>query len=467
MPYLDDVLRITFIHACEFRFELVANRSVYHRKNNSYKVDLFKNYSKNHSSVDLFEQEKAPFDKLNSLVEFSKAGLSAINIILHLISFMIFWKWKKRPMRMLLLFLSINEVIFSLCNVAAFILPLANTLELMKSMVKLYWIFIELDWLFGNGSLIMRNWSITLIAFARWEAIRYPLKPNKIFAGKSLNIILITIGVIGILYGFIRTFEYKFVFCMDTKNFLLAEDLLKSQLYKSIVLNAGFLLLQGFVPVLSVLILSIGLIHQIYMSNGNSVRESHPILARHANLRLHFFPSLHRDADPPTPRIHEAALCGRNRASDEFKTRTVLVLCLLFFMMEIPQSVWYSITTLQFVDAMVGDLGFKFTTLLLSADSLSNFWLYAASNKNFRSSLTGMFCCSRRRIYSPALEMNGRSPIMCRSPMSVRASLKPGMPLSLKVRSKNYRKVGFAKYQSTKIHVKKINSQFSNLPKLT
>ena len=237
----------------------------------------------------------------------------------------------------------------------------------------LYWVFYELAWVCANFFLIMRNWAVVLIAFARWEVIRFPLKPNKICQGKSLKLILIVLGTIGCLYGTLRMFEDRLIVCLERKSFQIEGLLFKNTLYKNITLYVGFLLLQGLGPVLSVFGFSVSLIYQIRWGN----RQTELILMQScANERAQW-----KRAAP-------------KRGKSEFKNRTVLVLSIAFLIFEIPQCVVYLLFSYGILSMETSYFAFGFTELLLSFDSVSNFFIYMESNRHFRTALKALFCIS-------------------------------------------------------------------------
>ena len=364
------ILRLTFHQSCEGFFEQDQNnKSINFGNQHGHLIEL----------SNLYESDL----ELNLLIkDIAHVIISLLNIILNITSFLVFFKWKKSPMRIMLLYLTINEIGF---NFAFWYESILIFMPKPQIWVKLLWLFYDLMWILCNGSLIMRNWALVLIAFARWEAIKYPLRPKKICDGKSLTFILILIGTISFTYGVIRIFEYRLVFCLDNSKIFLIEQLSVNHLYKILFLNVGFLVFQGFGPVLFVLNFSVALICQLRQSNpksdslsfkGSQIYDRGRPLTESAISRNSNLPSLHKP-------------------SDEFKNRSVLYLCAVFFILESPQCLCYTLFAFGFISEATHNTICHFTATLLLIDSLSNFFLYSASNRKFRSSLMALCSCTK------------------------------------------------------------------------
>ena len=245
----NNLLLISFIGSCQNR--------IYNPLNQTH---LFIQTNSTHSLISIILS--------GQLIIVDIVGI--ISIILNILSWLVFIKWPKNAMRTLLLFLSFTEIGMNVfCILYHYIYEQNPTLldsQTMGFSMVIFWIICQISWFFGNSFIIMRNWSVVLIAFARWEAIRFPLKVKKIAEGKSLILILGVIFVISLCYGFIRLLGDKIILCLDTQEFRMEHFLDTEEFYNKIFLNVGFLVLQGFGPVLAVLGLSIALIYQIRMA---------------------------------------------------------------------------------------------------------------------------------------------------------------------------------------------------------
>ena len=329
-------------------------------------------------------------DIMNFSINIIFIVLSVINIIVHLFSYLVFMKWKKSPMMVLLKFLSVSEIFF---NFAFFIVTLisispAHFKTTITSLspnlyISIMILIFPLTKCTANACIIMRNWNLVLIAFARYEVVKYPIKPKKFFEGTSLNFILIIISTVSWLYGLLRIFEYKLVFCLDNNyQFQVEELLMASQFYTFIMLNVGFHILQGSCPAVCVFILSISLIYQLRLAARVIKRQRADIM-------------MNRIDSPIAQRSRSNTV---NKPKDEFKNLTVHFLSITFFILEIPQCAVYSLHSIGIIDDKIIHPIRNWTTLLLLADSLCNFWIYAASNRKFRTALHHIICCSNGPI---------------------------------------------------------------------
>ena len=355
-PDSEDFLLVKFVNFCESQVNLSSDSYL------------------NETGL---QNDKSISNSMGFLKLITELALSLINIILNFISYLVFVKWKKRPINKILIFLSISEIFFNFSWWSEFIF---KTLPNIRDVLKIYSVIYLLADISGNGCLIMRNWALVLIAFARFEVVKYPLKPKKICEGNSLKLILLIILTISLIYGCIRIFEYNIIICANNNEITLVNSLLMlNKYYTQIFLNAGFLLLQGFGPVISVFILSIALIYQMHRSSHQSDTQIAAAIFRK-----------YRGSSSKSIR-------SRNRASDEFKNGTILCLCGVFFLMETPQCIIYTLYSIELIDPNAVEIIVQGTRMLLLFDSVSNFWIYIASNKKFRMSLRAILLCANFR----------------------------------------------------------------------
>ena len=316
---------------------------------------------------------------------------------LNFTSCLVFIKWQRTPMRNLLLYLSINEIGFNLSFALSSLLLTSISRALLKFNNHLiniiFWIILMTMWTLINASIIMRNWAVMLISFARWEAIKFPTKSRKICKGRSLKLILFVLSAISVSYGIIRLIEIKIVMCQDLKQIHIEHEPFNA-LYSKVFLNFGFVVLQGFGPVLLVFIFSIALFYEIRVWN----RQASAALASSPEVRpkmqVHF----------PVPGTVIGSVRRVNRKStDEFKNKTVLALCIVFCALEIPQCVMNFLVNNELFDSEILSFAMLVTHRLLFIDSLSNFVIYIASNKKYRKSLSNFIRFKSGRFINTAI----------------------------------------------------------------
>ena len=316
-------------------------------------------------------------------------AISLVNLILNTVCLKIFLKWQMRPMILLLVFLSASEIALNFAWLGIFftytflIYPNEKFPNLNPQIgFVLYGFILPLFNFLANSSIIIRNWTVVLIALARFEAIKYPLKPKKFCEGKSLNIMFFVIMLISILYGIVRIFEYTVVVCSENYKIIMHKDLLlANSYYHRIVWNVGFCGLQGLGPVLCAIGLYFGLVVEIHGGLGNIFKKKNEFSPL-------FVESIHGKSHT------------KSKASELFKNRTVLFLCMMFFIFEAPQCILSILGTFEIIQVKLFKMFLNLTTILLLMDSTSNFWIYMASNEKFRQSLLEVFCCCITRKYS-------------------------------------------------------------------
>ena len=358
-------------------FEIISISSCENRSQdsvNTYQIKI----ETNSSEIKLSNQ----FNYLIQLFDLMFLSIPLLAAFLNLTSWMVFIKWKKNPMRSLLLFLSLSEIVLNSSYASFSVLEASFSMNYFKFknsfVATLLWLILATEWALTNSSIIMRNWAVVLIAFARWEAIKYPLKPGKICEGKQLKVILIVLSSISVLYAMIRMREINLVFCLDTGQIQLEYAVL-NEISTRIVLNFGFLILQGLCPVLLVLIFSIFLIYQIRMWNRQTKSSLVGSLEIPMEARV-----------PYKNRGRQSILSGSSftrRFSEEFRNSSVLALSATFFALETPQCLMMTLLNNGILSEHIGHIGLQITHRLLFVDSLSNFLIYVASSKKYRKSL--------------------------------------------------------------------------------
>ena len=242
--------------------------------------DVNQNSSNNTRRGESDSASESRFQLFKLITTFAPLVISFVNFVFNFLSLVVFSKWKRRPIVTLLVFLSISETAFNLglfamygtfyiSDVETHSIPSINGILA----VVLYAFVHPVSVLLANSCVLIRNWSVALIAFARFEAIKYPLKPKKICEGKSLNAILFTITAICLIYGFVRIFESRVIVSSETNKIINYNPILISnEYYNMIYLNVGFLVLQGGGPIISVFWLSFALIYQLHVASQSSAR---------------------------------------------------------------------------------------------------------------------------------------------------------------------------------------------------
>ena len=287
-------------------------------------------------------------------------GISVLNVALNTMCLIVFFQWNKGPMVRLLIFLTICEILLNLAWLLILIIYifLVYTNEDFPEMTRhfaygIYGIVLPMLTLFANGTILLRNWTVVVIALARFEAIKYPFKVNKFCAGKSLLALLLLLVAISFVYGFARIFEYKIIVCESTYKILMHQlHLFAQQLYERVILNLIYCISQGLCPAITMAILNLCLIHEIH-------------LASKVSLNCH----------------------NRNNAKEGFKNRTIILLCATFFILETPQCGSFIMGSLGVIPIPLARSLLSYAALLVMLDSTANCWIYMSSSKRFRRSI--------------------------------------------------------------------------------
>ena len=137
--------------------------------------------------------------------------------------------------------------------------------------------------------VLIRNWAVALMAVARYEAVRWPLRPKKVCEGRSLLAIFSVICMYSCAYGGVRLFEEKYSVYSCEGNLIMNEPLLLANTYyRNVVRNLGFLVLQAFGPILTVFVFSCTLICELRRARLKYVNL-------HLSLSLNLNPNRHTD----------------------------------------------------------------------------------------------------------------------------------------------------------------------------
>ena len=123
--------------------------------------------------------------------------------------------------------------------------------------------------------MLIRNWAVALMAVARYEAVRWPLRPKKVCEGRSLLAIFAVIRTYSCAYGGVRLFEEQFiVLACEGNQIMNVTLLLASTLYRNVVRNLGFRVVQAFGPILTVFVFSCTLICELRRARLKCVRPN-------------------------------------------------------------------------------------------------------------------------------------------------------------------------------------------------
>ena len=320
--------------------------------------------------------------------------LGLTGAILNLLSWFIFFREKNTPMRRLLRFLSINEIgyCFTVVIVCIHLMILDNfeTTSEFKSMrfgVILSWILYAISALMGYTCVLIRNWTVVLIAFARWEAIRYPLKPKKICDGKSLLSIFILITTLCFSWSFLCYFQKKYVVCLDNGyRFHDGSSLTKIKYLTTLIFTAALPIIQGLSPLICLTGFGFALIYEIRMHNRHSRTN---LISAREDRQKNSKKSKNNNRSPNEDKVI--------RASEIFKTRVVLILSFVFLILETPACILNSLLSqnlcLQCTISII--LISEVTELLMLIDSSANFFVYATSDKGFQRSIKKILTCKK------------------------------------------------------------------------
>lgn len=350
-----------------------------------------KNYSPfNHCSDRAGDFHLSDYPQLIELSTKSASVLLALlNFIFHALSIIVFVRWDKRPIITLLMTLSISEAAFNLGYFSAYIILYFSNCKsfLIPSVSRtmaiiLYSIVLPLEVLLIHGCILMRNWTVTMIALARFEAIRYPLKPKKMCEGRSLRVILFLIALICLSFGSIRIFDKTFIVSSTTNKIIQFKPLLMQDgRLKYLSLNILFLIMRGASPVISTF-LYFALLYQLHSASQTVARRS-------SNNQL------------------------QSGKIEEFANRVAIFVWIVFFIFETPQCVVYLLY--HILRVMTSREIVRIAEITFFLDSTANFCIYGLLNKQFRTDLIALFKCSPRtmpRMMHPNHSNISRSPAL-------------------------------------------------------
>lgn len=112
--------------------------------------------------------------------------------------------------------------------------------------------------------MLIRNWAVALMAVARYEAVRWPLRPKKVCEGRSLGAIIAAICIVSGAVGSVRLFEQSYRIYSCAGNAIEPVNMLISnEIYRNVMGIIGFTALQAFGPIGTVLVFSVSLIYQL------------------------------------------------------------------------------------------------------------------------------------------------------------------------------------------------------------
>lgn len=320
------------------------------------------------SHIQKHESGLNPSESIRRAIIYFQLSLAVFNVILNFLSLVIFKKWQRSPMITILIFLSFCEVLWNFAIFPhTFILTFFQNdnqtiITSINRWIALFVIslFLPLVKIVARGFLITRNWAVALIAFARCEAVAYPMKPEKICEGKSLWYIQMMLVTIGLLFGNIRLFEDHYIVCSQNYKIFKTQDstIGSHYYYKHVFLNFGFLFLQGFGPTLSVLGTSVTLVYYLRSAPTAAQRKGSP----------------------------------RSIRKERTVNRVVMLLCLIFFILETPQGFLYLlITNNDFkLESSTISLLVACGNTIKVVDSTCNFIIYISMNRKFRNSLLSL-----------------------------------------------------------------------------
>lgn len=117
------------------------------------------------------------------------------------------------------------------------------------------------------------------MAVARYEAVRWPLRPKKVCEGRSLGAIIAAICVVSGAVGSVRLFEQSYRIYSCAGNAIEPVNMLISnEIYRNVMGIIGFTVLQAFGPIGTVLVFSVSLIYELRRARLEYVLYCPPVL---------------------------------------------------------------------------------------------------------------------------------------------------------------------------------------------
>ena len=303
-------------------------------------------------------------------IRWASFTVSLINFITHFLSFLVFSKWEVRPIIILLILLSISESAFNFGYFSLYLIlylfdqknPFMPAIHRIAAII-IYAFLYPCSVLFVQGCLLIRNWTVTMIAVARYEAIKCPLKPKKFCQGKSLAKVLSVLVILSLSAGFVRIFDRKIIANAFTNKIMAYKPFLMDDGRSNyIFVNVIFLLLRAGGPCISAF-LYFALRYQLHKASQTLVRKSSCVL-------------------------------NRSSSKEDSANRTAAFIWIMFCILEIPQCIVYIIYHILRLFSYNEVVAVANLTFFLG--STANFCIYGLSNQRFRLSLWQLLRCRKR-----------------------------------------------------------------------